>query len=201
MKKSMKEEWRSVKGYKYYEISNLGRLRSKDRTVRKNRSYLKKGRLLNPTKDKNGYFTFDLKEDGDHKNVKIHRLVAEAFIPNPHNKPFINHIDNNPSNNRVDNLEWATPKENSEHMSKQGRNKRTKEWLQNLEESAKAYRKAIKATNIKTGEILIFEGVKKVRDFGFQPSCVSNCCTGKRREHKGYKWEFVTEGVKNGKKI
>lgn len=192
----MKEEWRNIEGWEYYEISNFGRIRSKDRIVRKKHPYVKKGKILKPTKDKHGYFTFKLQGNGRFKDAKIHRLVATAFIPNPQKKPFINHIDNNPSNNRVDNLEWVTPKENSEHMAKQGRNKRTKEWLRKLHETQEIFKKSVKATNIKTGETLAFSGVNETKNLGFQPSCVSNCCKGKRNKHKGYTWEFATEGEK-----
>ena len=65
-----------------------------------------------------GYLYVDLYNNGKHKRVYIHRLVAQAFIPNPENKPYINHIDGNPRNNNVKNLEWCTPLENVEHASK-----------------------------------------------------------------------------------
>ena len=164
----MKEEWRTVPNWDLYEISNYGRLRSKDRTVRGNKGqYLKKGRLLKPVKDKDGYYTFLLKQDGKSKNMKIHRIVAFAFIPNPDKKPCINHIDNNPSNNRVDNLEWCTMREPTY--------------------------KAVKGTNIKTGEIIIFNSLNSVKEKGFQPSCVCLCCKHKRgvKQHKGYRWEYI----------
>lgn len=190
----MKEEWRTVPNWDLYEISNYGRLRSKDRIVRDNKGqYLKKGRLLKPVKDKYGYYTFWLKQDGKEKNMKIHRLVAFAFIPNPDKKPCINHIDNNPSNNRVDNLEWCTMKENTAWMIKQGRFKRTKQWLDRLHKSQEPIYKAVKGTNIETGEILIFNSVNSVREKGFQPSCVCVCCKHKKgvKQHKGYRWEYI----------
>lgn len=190
----MKEEWRTVPNWDLYEISNYGRLRSKDRTVRDNKGqYLKKGRLLKPAKDKYGYYSFCLKQDGKSKIMKIHRIVAFAFIPNPDKKPCINHIDNNPSNNRVDNLEWCTMKENTAWMIKQGRFKRTKQWLDRLHKSQEPTYKAVKGTNIETGEIIIFNSLNSVREKGFQPPCVCMCCNHKRgiKQHKGYRWEYI----------
>lgn len=190
----MKEEWRTVPEWNLYEISNFGRLRGKDRTIRENyRPYLRKGRLLKPNKDRHGYYVFSFKQDGRKKELKIHRLVAMCFIPNPENKPCVNHIDNNPSNNHVTNLEWVTMQENTDWMIKQGRFKRTKQWLDRLHESQSKDYKPIKGINIMTGEKLYFVNLNSVRNMGFLPSSVCNCCKGKRNKHKGYRWEYITK--------
>lgn len=103
-----KEEYRDVVGFEeYFQISNLGNVFSK-----------RSKRILKQTKSKTGYWTFATKiggRNGTNHCFKVHRLVAEAFIPNPESKPFVNHIDGCKSNNRLSNLEWVTPKENSDH--------------------------------------------------------------------------------------
>lgn len=78
-------------------------------------------KILKPYSRERGYLTVNACIDSSHKPIFVHRLVAEAFLPNPQNKPFINHIDNNPANNRVDNLEWCTQTENMQHSLIQGR--------------------------------------------------------------------------------
>ena len=106
----MKEVWKDIKGYEgLYQISNLGRVKSLGNEYRKKEKYLK----LQYSKD--GYQKLGLRKSGVAKYEYIHRLVAQAFIPNPLNKPQVNHIDGNKTNNRVDNLEWATPIENTRH--------------------------------------------------------------------------------------
>jgi hypothetical protein len=95
------EEWRQIegKGNGNYEVSNLGNIRNK-----------KTGRILKQRLNSNGYFYIDLSYD---KHLKVHRLIANAFIPNPENKPFIDHIDKNRTNNNMSNLRWATSQENA----------------------------------------------------------------------------------------
>lgn len=94
----------------------------------KNKEKLNKNqlRLVKPRKTKNGYLRVYMRNSKNNKRMDryIHRLVAEAFIPNPENKPEVNHKDCNPANNKVKNLEWATRKENLNHSMKNGRYKR-----------------------------------------------------------------------------
>lgn len=111
-----KEIWIKIPNFENrYEVSNLGKVRSLDGR--------QKGKILKPINKGRGYRQICLyKTNTNRKLHRVHRLVAQAFIPNPENKPYINHIDNNPSNNCVSNLEWATPLENYNHSKKQNRN-------------------------------------------------------------------------------
>ena len=188
----MTEIWKTIEEYDLYEISNLGRLRSKDRVVQNHGgSYVKKGRTLHPSKDHYGYYIFELKQDGRAKKVKIHRLVAEAFIPNPERKPEVNHIDSNPSNNNVENLEWCTHHENMMWMHKTGRAKRTEEWIRHLNEGLDFMRKEVEGTNILTGEKVRCKSVNGTKALGFTPGAVSRCCNGLAMTHRGYTWRFT----------
>ena len=106
----MKEEWRPVKGYEdRYEVSNMGLVRSITRVTSYGRRRKSKEIYV---KTINGYKVVSL-FDSKIRNHKIHRLVADAFIPNPENKPCVDHIDTNRTNNNVDNLRWVTYKENA----------------------------------------------------------------------------------------
>lgn len=107
----MDEIWKDIEGYEgRYQISNYGRVKSFVRTER----------LLNPRNRGNGYPSVHLSKDGEAKEYFVHRLVAEAFLPNPNNYPIVNHIDSNKANSNVNNLEWTTEKGNMQHASKQG---------------------------------------------------------------------------------
>ena len=101
------EEWRDIKGYEgRYQISSEGRVRSLDRIGKNGYSY--KGKILKPRPTKRGYIKANLSG----KIYAVHRLVAQAFIPNPNNYPVVNHKDENPSNNCIENLEWCDVKYN-----------------------------------------------------------------------------------------
>lgn len=111
----MSEEiWKDIEGYEgRYQVSTLGKVRSLDFSiVRSNGTLLPiTGKLLVPNADAKGYLSVHL----PNKTKKIHRLVANAFLKNPDNKPQVNHIDGDVSNNRIENLEWATNTENITH--------------------------------------------------------------------------------------
>lgn len=125
---NMIEEWKDIAEYEgYYQISNLGRVRSLEREVEITNRWGHKFMQIVPSgerkvqKTSHGYHSIGLKKKNKHKTFFIHRLVAQAFISNPENKPQVNHIDNNPLNNHVNNLEWCTQKENIQHCVKSGR--------------------------------------------------------------------------------
>lgn len=104
----MKEIWKPVKGFENYFVSNFGKVK-------------RGGKEINPYIDSTKYSKVGLaKGYGEQKKFLLHRLVAEAFIPNPNNKPEVNHIDGNKQNNCVANLEWVTRAENVKHAQKNG---------------------------------------------------------------------------------
>lgn len=122
------EIWRPVVGYEgIYEVSSFGQIRSLDKSVncKGGKKVIKLGKILLP-KISFGYHRMGLSHSMDVKYFYLHRLIAMAFIPNPHNKPFVNHIDSNRMNNNIDNLEWCTHAENINHAIYVSENKKTK---------------------------------------------------------------------------
>ena len=125
----MLEVWKDIAGYEgLYQISNLGRVKSLPKKVggsiyKKTNGMVKtKQRIMSPSfvgrnwRNKKGYLSVSLCDgNGGCKRYNVHRLVAETFIPNPNNKPQVNHKDGDKTNNSVDNLEWATREENMQH--------------------------------------------------------------------------------------
>lgn len=106
--------WKAIKGYEgLYEVNNLGQVRSLPRPGAIP-GQLTGGGYISGGND-NGYIKVGLHKDKIRKYLLVHRLVAEAFLPNPEKKAFVNHIDNNGHNNRLENLEWVTPEENNHH--------------------------------------------------------------------------------------
>lgn len=171
----MREIWKDIEGYEgLYQISNLGRVKSLERTIHAvNRDFHHSEIIRKPSEYRGGYLQVPLSKNKVRKMAKIHRLVAEAFIPNPDNKPQVNHIDSNRKNNRLDNLEWVTPKENAVHSCVYGARHKPK----------------VYGTN---GTITIcVDRVSQVADYGFRPDGVSrvlNHHSKKYNTHKGFYW-------------
>lgn len=121
------EEWKDIIGYEgYYQVSNHGRVRGVDRSVYSNNGGYRfcKGRLLTVTKKQNGYIRAELTKCNRKRKILVHRLVASAFIPNPSSKKYINHINGDKADNRVENVEWCTHQENMQHALATGLRKR-----------------------------------------------------------------------------
>ena len=164
----MKEVWKDIKGYEgLYQISNLGRVKR-----------VTTGRILKGGKDKDGYLMVKLYKNNIRSNKKIHRLVAEAFIPNPENKPQVNHADENKTNNSLDNLEWMTAKENINHGT-------------HNERVSKTMSIPIIATNLKTGESQEFYGASEcARQLGLYQQHISAVLKGILKQTKGYTFKY-----------
>lgn len=178
----MDETWKDIKDYEgLYQVSNLDNVRSLERVVthKTTGSRTIREKILKLNNDNNGYFYVSLSKDGKKKNFKIHRLVAEAFIPNPENLPQVNHIDENKSNNKITNLEWSTSLSNLNHsrVIEKGNLARKRRIIQksfdgNIIETYSSITEAVKALGLNNH------------------SLISMCCLGKRRSAYNYFWEY-----------
>ena len=176
--------WSSVKGFEgYYEISSNGVLRSLDRLTN-NGTKRQKQKYLKPSCRK-GYLRYSLSFNGCTSLCSAHRLVAEAFIPNTDNKPFINHINGIKDDNRVDNLEWVTQLENVRHTIETLKIKWNKSGLEHGNIKSVVRKSADNYTIVKRYD-LIEDAVKD----GFDPSSIVRCCKNKSWYHKGYCWAY-----------
>lgn len=177
------EEWRDIKGYEgKYQVSNDGRVRSLDY------NHTGEMQLLIPSSDKRGYRHVNLFLNGNRKMKLIHRLVAEAFVENPNDYPQINHKDENPSNNVAENLEWCTQGYNNVY------NDRAKKAGENIRKALAGKipkgnpPKKVYQFNIDGELIKIWNSKAECARNGFNH--VSECCNGKRKQDKGYKWSY-----------
>lgn len=166
------EIWKDIPGYEgHYKISNKGSVKS----IKKN-DILMKGAYLK------GYKIISLWKNGTGRMFRVHRLVAMSFIPNPENKPCIDHVNGNRSDNRVENLRWVTPKENQNNpITKDKFNKR----------AGKAHHTK-KVEQLKNGIVInVFVSVHQASRY-IQGSATNICaiCKGKGKTYKGYGWRY-----------
>jgi hypothetical protein len=183
------EKWLPVKGYEEsYEISSKGQVRSKDRyTPTWNGQVFKKGVVKNLKENKDGYLRVWLSKESKKKPFFVHRLVAEAFLPNENNHPVVNHIDGNKSNNDMSNLEWCTRSENDKHAFKLGLRKVT----------CGGTSKSVIKIDPKTGYVLdVYRSMSEAaRENDITVQSISYCINGKQEISKGFKWVLTDEGV------
>jgi hypothetical protein len=181
MSKVNKIVWKPIPEFEgFYEVNNIGDVRSVERYVVNSIGYRKnlKGKLLKKGTDKDGYKDVCMCKEGKEYHKRCHRLVAAAFIPNPDNKPLVNHINGIPDDNRVSNLEWCTEKENTEHAIRTG--------LMVLN-SKRVYQKDMNGVLIKE-----WPSLSSIGKAGYDYKQVHRVLYNGRRTHKGCKWEYVT---------
>lgn len=188
------EIWKDVVGYEgLYAVSNLGRVASYERYVvgsRRKCMRFNKARIMSPRKSKTyngGYYAVELKRDGQAQRFYVHRLVASHFIKN--NDPLkkeVDHIDCNTLNNKLENLRWVTHSENQ-------RNKNTLEKFSKSHTGKPILARWIAVVGIKGDEIVKFATLKEAKAFGFHPSAICRCCKGKQSQHKGYRWNYLSD--------
>lgn len=180
------EIWKPVIGYEgLYEVSNLGRLK---RVAAARGTQI--GHILKPAKDKKGYLRTRIADiKGSARTVKLHRLVAQAFHPNPFYWPEVNHLDANKQNNNASNLEWCTGLQNSKHASENGLLKGC--WAGKTGES---HNRSVKlnAINIDTSEVKTVTGINEAaRLFKTNAAAIWRTIKGEYRHTKRWRFEYA----------
>lgn len=186
----MDREWVCIKGYEgYYQINRFGEVRSLDRFVNNRYSKsIKRGRILSPGIDTKGYPMVVLQKCGKKRTVKVHRLVAEAFIPNNGNLPQINHKNEIKTDNRVENLEWCDASYNHDYGT---RLKRFSKSIRNRKE----WSKPVLVYRYKNGEFVgeypsIHEAARKLN---LWEQNIRKVLYGKYKYTGGYVFEFLNK--------
>lgn len=168
-----KEEWKDIVGFEgFYQVSNLGRIKSISRRNKKERI-----RVFYPAP--NGYLRLVLSVNNKRKTISAHRSVAEAFIPNPNNWETVNHKDFNKNNNCSNNLEWLPISLNIRHSCINGRH----------------FKKPINQFDLKGNFIKEWGSAYQVEcELGYFATLISRCCRGAQKHHKQYIWRFKNAG-------
>jgi hypothetical protein len=178
------EVWKEIKGLEgFYEISNLGRVKSISRVVKssiqKNGFRITKEKIKPSQNNGNGYLQLYVQINNKRKIYYTHRLVALAFIPNPNNKPEVNHINGDKSDNRVENLEWCTRKENINHAFDLGLMKNRKTG------------KRVKVLQILEDNIVLWDSISDASNsLKIDSSSISKVCKNINKQAGGFKWRY-----------
>lgn len=183
------EIWKDIEEFPNYQISNMGRIKVKEHITKgKNGgSYKFKEKIKTQRLKKSGYLDCCFRKQGESKsyNLNIHRFVAQAFIPNPENKPQVNHINEDKTDNRVCNLEWSTSKENCNHGT---RNKRISDYKMNKGNM-------VQKLDLNGGILETYTSVRQADRMNKKcnQSAIVKCCKGKQKTCGGYLWRYVDD--------
>lgn len=184
-----KEQWKPIPQYEeLYEVSDKGNVRSIAQYTRHHTVVSRPNpRMIKAELTHDGYVRVSLSNHGVHKHFLVHRLVAITFIPNPNNLPQINHKDENPQNNSVDNLEWCTGMHNCNYGL---HCQRIKERLAIKHHRAKSVAQLDRNGNT----VKIYKSVNDAaREMGVRGENISRCCNGKNIQSCGYGWKYVDD--------
>lgn len=178
----MKEIWKDVVEFEgLYQVSNYGRIKSLS-----NRSNHKEQIIMKQNINNKGYMQLTLCKNRKQITKKVHRIVAEAFIPNPNNLPQVNHKDGNKQNNNVDNLEWCTNSYNQLHANKMGLNKHR------IERTKEVCNKPVAQLTLDGVEVNRFISLREASNkTGCSYKAMSLCALGKSKTSGGYIWRYL----------
>jgi hypothetical protein len=186
------EEWRDVIGYEgFYIVSNLGRIA----TIRDSYTYTKNGKTFTKSWPRHicstsiapstHYERMTFKVNYKHDTQLVHRIVAEAFLPNPNNFTCIDHIDDNPSNNRVDNLQWCN------HHINNSKPRHRK--LSSIAKMGRVDPKRKPVVAIKDDTVLVYPSINSVETNGHSRSAVTRVIQNKLKTHHGFQWMYLSD--------
>ena len=187
------EQWRTavVDGitYERFQVSNLGRV------INLNYRGTGKAKLVEPFDNGCGYLKVHLRKNRKQKKCYVHRLVAETFLPNPENKPCVNHKIEGKKGKKINmvifnedgtvdeeksTIEWVTPKENNDYGTRN-------------ERAAKAMSKPVLQLSLTGDFIREWPSTRECERNGFDKGAISKCCNGKQKSHKGFKWMYAED--------
>lgn len=174
-------EWKEIEGYPDYQVSDDGRVKS-----------FKNGkeRILKGCNNGDGHLRINLLYNGKQKSKLVHRLMAEAFIPNPDNLPFVRHLNDIPDDNRLENLAWGTPKDNTNDSIKNGSHVCCDEEYMNKLRLKDAERTRKPVIAIKENLRIHFNSMQEAAEkLNLDVSHISSCVKGTRKSTGGYKFE------------
>ena len=178
------EVWKDIDGFPGYQVSDKGRVRS---YINNRHDIGDKSHILKPVSNELGYESVQL---GRRNRRSIHRLVAKAFIPNPNNYPLVRHMDDNPRNNKINNLRWGTQTDNMQDCVKHGRLAR------DTRAAIRSRKKEIIAISIHDGKSIRFSSIHEAaRELNVWPQHICNVLFGRISQTGGWKFEYCSEEV------
>ena len=180
------EVWKDIEGYEgLYQVSNLGNIKS----LKRNTAH---ERILIPRVGRDGYKYVGLSKNGICKSKKIHRMVAETFLPNINDLPQINHIDGNKLNNKLENLEWCNASYNQKHAYRLGL---SKHWMKGRKGKNCPFSKKVDQYTKNNILIKTWDSMSDIkRTLNLAVSNISLACQGKKKTYCGFIWKYHKEG-------
>ena len=175
----MEEIWKKIDGYDNYFVSSEGKVRN-DKT----------GRILKVRSNKEGYLRVNLCKNGKMTTFTIHRLVAQAFLPNPKNLPCVDHINTIKNDNRMDNLRWCSQKGNCNNPLSRINNSKAQKGENNPNLGS-----LIVQVDKLTNKVVNVKYNFEFKEMGFTQSSISHCCVGRINEYKGYRWYYLQDYI------